>query len=137
MARVMMWHVDYFRAVPRENGRSEVVEPSKAVDVDNALVVFISFEKQDSGRESEVVEKSYEQISTLSAQLGVKTVVLNPFAHLFGDLAKPDDAAKLLSMLGERLRSAAFDVHSLSFGLFYEIELRAKGHKLSRVSRIV
>jgi threonyl-tRNA synthetase len=137
MARLMMWHVDYFRATPQEKGRSDVVQRGEVIDAKESILVFVSFEKQDEGREEEVIEKSYGQINGLSSQLGVKAVVLNPFAHLFGELAKPDEASRMLAALGDRLEKGGFAVHRMAFGIFYTIELKAKGHRLSRVSRMV
>ena len=73
----------------------------------------------------------------MSAAIGVRSIVLNPFAHLFGELANPQDAMSMLTMLEKQLLDRNFSVQRLSFGIFYEIELKAKGHKLSRMSREV
>lgn len=138
MARLMAWHVDYFRATPSERGRSAITEEGDAVDVGDALLVFISFEKSDEASESRILDRVYNELSSLASQLKVKTIVLNPFAHLFGELANPQTAAKMTNELYEMLKSRGnFDAHKMSFGLFYEIELKAKGHRLSRVSRII
>ena len=56
---------------------------------------------------------------------------------MFADLAKPEDAVAMLSELSKRLEDRKFSVCRLSFGMFYEIELKAKGHRLARISRII
>ncbi|MEM3227637.1 MAG: threonyl-tRNA synthetase editing domain-containing protein [Candidatus Micrarchaeaceae archaeon] len=137
MARFMAWHVDYFKAVPSEQGRSQVYEKGESIDTGDALLVFISFEKNDVESESRILDRTYNELASLAAQLKVSTVVLNPFAHLFGELAQPQDAMEMLDKLYEMFKDRGFDARKLSFGLFYEIELKAKGHRLSRVSRIV
>lgn len=137
MARFMAWHVDYFKAVPSEQGRSPIVEKSESLETGDALLVFISFEKQDTQSESRILDRTYNEISSLATQLKVETIVLNPFAHLFGELAAPADAVRMLDELYEMLKKRGYDTYRLSFGMFYEIELKAKGHRLSRVSRII
>ncbi|MGC8622346.1 MAG: threonyl-tRNA synthetase editing domain-containing protein [Candidatus Micrarchaeia archaeon] len=138
MARFMAWHVDYFKATPSEQGRSALVEEGNIIDVGEALLIFISFEKSDEVSESRILDRAYNEISALANQLKIKTIVLNPFAHLFGDLADPQVASRMTSELYDMLKNkGSFDTHKMSFGRFYEIELKAKGHRLSRVSRSI
>ncbi len=134
--RFMAWHVEYFRARPAAHGRSEVYEEGKDLDVGESLLVFISFEKIDEPRSEEVLNRGAEEIAKVAGDIGVDTIVLNPYAHLFAELSNPEFAQRMLALFQQKL-SERFEVHRLAFGLFYEIELKAKGHKLSRVSRTV
>lgn len=133
----MSWHVEYFKAVPAERGRSNIIEDAEPIECGEGLLIFISFEKGDVLKEVDIIDRSVNEIQSIASQLGVNTIILNPFAHLFADLAKPDDAVRMLGELYSRLKDRGFKVCRLSFGLFYEIELKAKGHKLSRISRII
>ncbi|MFP3278608.1 MAG: threonyl-tRNA synthetase editing domain-containing protein [Candidatus Micrarchaeota archaeon] len=135
--RFMAWHVDYFKAFPTEHGRSSLVEEAKPVECGEALLLFISFEKGDVEKKVEIIDKAVNEIQTIASQLKVNTLILNPFAHLFADLAKPGDAVAMLNELSKRLEDRKFSVCRLSFGMFYEIELKAKGHRLARISRII
>ncbi len=134
--RFMAWHVEYFKAKPAAQGRSGIYEEGKDLDVGESLLVFISFEKADENRSEEVLKRGTEEIANVADNIGVGTVILNPYAHLFAELSNPGFAQRMLALFQQKL-SERFEVHKLAFGLFYEIELKAKGHKLSRISRIV
>ncbi len=135
--RFMAWHVEYFKAVPKDEGRSPLLEKGTALDVGESLLVFVSFEKGDMQKRVDIIDRAVAELSKITGQIGVTAIVLNPFAHLFGDLASPSDASVMLNDLYNKLRDRNFTVHKLAFGMFYEIELKAKGHKLARVSRSI
>ena len=107
------------------------------MNAQKALLVFANFEKSDEPRPAEIVEKAAVEIASITAQLKVTTVVLNPFAHLFAEPTKPEIAAEMLARLHEGLAEKRLEVQRLSFGMFYELEMKAKGHRLSRIARTV
>ena len=133
--RFLAWHVEYFKASPIERGRSKIVESAEQVGTGEALLVFASFEKSDEQR-SDIIEASASSISEIAKGIGVHDIIINPFAHLFGELSGPEFAQSATDKLAERL-SQGYAVKKLAFGWFYEIELKAKGHKFARQSRIV
>jgi threonyl-tRNA synthetase len=133
----MAWHVERFNGVPVDRGRSDITEAPKEVSAQNALLVFVSYEKSDEGREDNPERLGAREIGNIAKSLGVKEVVLNPYAHLFAELSSPGFAAKGMEDLEKEVAALGYTVKRLSFGYFYEIELKAKGHKLSRVSRTV
>lgn len=135
--RFLAWHVDHVLAEPTERGRSTLVEDPRPVRAENALLVFANFEKNDESHPAEVVERATAEIASVAAQLKVKDVVLNPFAHLFAEPSKPEAAADMLNQIQSALVKRGFDVQKLSFGMFYELDLKAKGHRLSRIARSV
>ena len=135
--RFLAWHVDYVRARPTERGRSPVAEEPRAVDAENALFVFASFERGDEANPGDIVEKAAAELGSIAGQVKVRSVVLNPFAHLFGEPSWPEAAVEMLGQLQSRLADRGFDVQRLAFGMFYELELKAKGHRLARVARSI
>lgn len=135
--RFLAWHVDYVNAEPTERGRSTLVEEPKPVRAENALLVFANFEKSDESHQTDVVEKATTEIASIAAQLKVTEVVLNPFAHLFAEPSRPEAAVKMLDEVYANLVKKGFNVLRLSFGWFYELELKAKGHRLSRIARSI
>jgi len=137
LMRLMAWHVEYFRAIPKEKGRSKLTEEASPIDSDESLLCFISFEKNDEsiGIE-EVTEKASIEINKIASNLGVKNIILNPFAHMFADLSEEKFAYDAIIALEKKLMNK-FSIKRLSFGWFYEIELKAKGHRFARVSRII
>ena len=133
--RLMAWHLDYFRANPAERGRSKIAESAEPVSTGESLLVFVSFEKSDEQRPS-IIDDGARAIGEIAESVGVKEIVINPYAHMFGELSSPEFAQSATSKLAEEL-SKSFSTKKLAFGWFYEIELKAKGHKLARQSRIV
>ncbi|MHA1380304.1 MAG: threonyl-tRNA synthetase editing domain-containing protein [Candidatus Helarchaeota archaeon] len=138
--RFLSFHVDYFRHKVTKRGRSklfeDVPEDAKENKVQNALVFFISMEKKDETN-PEIIDKSTSAIEKIAKQLKVTNIVIVPFAHLFGELCSPEFALKSLKAIHSQLESKHFGVLRLPFGWFNELEMKAKGHPLSRISRII
>lgn len=132
----MAWHVEHFNGKPVEKGRSDITEEAHEVSSGNALLVFVSYEKGDENRK-EVVQRGAHEISAIAKSLGISEIVLNPYAHLFAELSSPAFAVSAMKDLDAEITSMGYTVKRLSFGYFYEIELKAKGHKLSRISRTI
>ncbi len=133
--RFLAWHVEWFRAVPTEKGRSPIVEDARTVEAENAILVFANFEKSDESRQPEIVAKASSELSSIANNLKVETIILNPFAHLFAEPSTPDSAVSMLRALEVSLTANGFRVQRLAFGMFYELELKAKGHRFSRIAR--
>ncbi len=134
--RLLIWHVDHFASEPTERGRSKVADAEPpSISVEEALVVFAQAEKGDEPDPEAVAERAAEAIGRVAAQLKARTVVLHSFAHLFGELSDPAVARAILAGMEERLRSRELTVSQTAFGWFNRLDLRAKGHPLSRQAR--
>ncbi len=136
-----MLHVDRFISTVTEKGRSRVIEEvtpdSKTTDVDEALLILASVEKNDESSPESVVNKVVSEISDHAGRLKVNRVILHPFAHLFADLSKPETALEILKLSEEGLVQRGYEVIRTPFGWFNSLELKAKGHPLSRVARVI
>jgi threonyl-tRNA synthetase len=137
--RFLALHVDHFRTRVTERGRSKVVEEPREPElrVDEALVALCSVERGDEAAPESVAAQTADEIGSLARQLGASRVVLHPFAHLFAQLARPEVAVQVLAEVEQGLRRRGFEVDRTPFGWFNTLELKAKGHPLSRVARIL
>jgi threonyl-tRNA synthetase len=135
--RFLAWHVDYFRCRITERGRSPLVEEYEDPETvaEEALLVLVSVEKQDESAPQTVADRATAEIASHAAKLKIGTVVLHPFAHLFGQLSRPAVAVQVLKRVEEGLRARGLVVTRTPFGWFNTLEIRAKGHPLSRVAR--
>lgn len=116
----------------------EDLDPSsRTIEVGESLMVLACVEKADKLKPEEVSRRAVTEITRLAGQLKVDTVVLHPFAHLFGELSEPSVAIKILELTQEGLIKNGFIVFRTPFGWFNTLELKAKGHPLSRVARII
>lgn len=137
--RFLVMHVNSFCCTITTKGRSRVYEPYEdpVTRVDEALVVLASVEQGDERAPEVVAERAAAAIRQLATQLKVSTVVLHPFAHLFGELSAPDVAIEVLHGTQEALLEAGLDSRRTPFGWFNTLQIDAKGHPISRVARVV
>jgi threonyl-tRNA synthetase len=138
--RFLSFHVDYFRHKVTKKGRSkvfeEISESNMENQVGNALVLFISMEKSDETK-TEIIEKGVTEIEKITEQLKISNIVIIPFAHLFGQLSSLEYAFESFKKIESLLKLKEYSVLRLPFGWFNELEMKAKGHPLSRISRII
>jgi threonyl-tRNA synthetase len=136
--RLLIWHVDAFVAEPTERGRSPVADAEpRAVRVNEALVVFAAAEKADEPEPDAVAGRAARAIVDVAKRLGAREIVLHSFAHLFVELSSPSVAKQILDETERLLQADGYTVSQSAFGWFNRLELRAKGHPLSRVARQV
>lgn len=134
--RLLIWHVSQFKSAPKDRGRSRVIsENSGAIDTGESLLVFACAEKGDERDMHFIMGKSADEILVLSQKLKVDTVVLHSFAHLFAELGEPQDALDILNGMQQKLLEMGLKAFQTPFGWFNEMEIKAKGHPLSRISR--
>jgi threonyl-tRNA synthetase len=136
--RMLIWHVDSFAAEPAERGRSKLAdEAPQAVRVEEALVVFAASEKADEPEPDAVAERAVAAVIDVAKRLGEQTIVLHSFSHLFVELSSPATAKAILDQMQAALEAQGYRVQQSAFGWFNRLEMRAKGHPLSRVARQV
>jgi threonyl-tRNA synthetase len=137
--RFLVMHVNSFCCTITTKGRSKVYEEydDPVTRVDEALVVLASVEQGDERAPEVVARRAAAEIVKLATQLKVSTVVLHPFAHLFGQLSAPQVAIDVLSLTHQELLGAGLCCHRTPFGWFNTLQIDAKGHPISRVARIV
>ena len=132
-----MWHCNSFRSELTEKGRSplreEVTEPT--IETGECLLVYAACEKQDEADPPAVIDRVAAEVAKLARQLKVSTIVLHSFAHLFVQLASPRVALDILKGMEAKLRDEGLSVMSTPFGWFNTLEIKAKGHPISRVAR--
>ncbi len=137
--RLLILHVDYFKSEITEKGRSKLVEEytSPVTEVKEGIVVLASVEKQDEADYEKIAVKTANEIAEIADKLNTKTIVLHPFAHLFGELATPKIAIEALKIVESNLVRKGFNTIRTPFGWFNTLEFKAKGHPLSRVARTI
>jgi threonyl-tRNA synthetase len=137
--RFLIMHVNSFCCTITTRGRSKVHEEydDPVTRVDEALIVLASVEKGDEQAPEAVARRAAAEIVKLATQLKIATVVLHPFAHLFGALSTPETAIDVLSRTQQALLQAGLQSQRTPFGWFNTLQIDAKGHPLSRVARTV
>lgn len=135
--RFLSFHCDYFKYKTIKRSRSKVFEEltdiNKENSLDNLILLFISVEKKDETN-PKLLENTVLEIEKIITQIKVSNIVLLSFAHLFGELSSPEFSLKILKELEDLLKER-YTVLRPPFGWFNELEIKAKGHPLSRISR--
>ena len=135
--RLLIWHVDYFRSEVTERGRSPLVEPvsDRVTELHDGLLVLAAVEAADAAAPERVAARAAEALADVARRVGAQRLLLHSFAHLFTELAPPAAAVALLDAVVAAMRVSGFEVGRTPFGWFNTLEIRAKGHPLSRVAR--
>lgn len=137
--RILILHVDYFKCEITEKGRSKIAEEytSPVTEINEALIILSSVEKQDEVSPEKIAQNAVKEITDLAEKVKTKNIVLHPFAHLFGELSTPQTAIQVLKIMESELIQKGFNTIRTPFGWFNTLEIKAKGHPLSRVARII
>lgn len=135
--RLLIWHVDSFKSIITQKGRSALVEDpgDKETSVSEALIVFTAAEKQDEVDPADTAHKAADLLAAHAKNLKCRTIVIHPFAHLFADLGSPEQAVAIMDAATELLAAQGFEAIRTPFGWFNKLEISAKGHPLSRVAK--
>ena len=134
--KILSLHVDYINFKPLKKALKKIADleekEKEGQKVGESLVILTAVEKGDIVRES--VKKLVENIKDIAGQIGIKSVVLYPYAHLSNNLAEPETAEEILKQAEKELKKS-FKVVRAPFGYYKEFELKVKGHPLSELSR--
>ena len=136
--RFLSFHCDYFRYTVKKKSRSNIIEElteqNKEGSMENVIVLFISVEKQDESNPKYMIN-TLKEIEKIATQLKVSNIIVLSFAHLFGELSDQNFGFKALKELQNELNKRDYHTIRPPYGWFNELELKAKGHPLSRISR--
>ncbi len=97
-----------------------------------ALVALTSIEEGD---DESVAEKAAADIKGTANKLGRKKIVIYPFAHLSGSLARPKEAMEVVNRLYELCKRDGLDVAKSPFGWNKRFSIDMKGHPLAEQGR--
>jgi threonyl-tRNA synthetase len=133
--RALQLHVDSieYEPVAVEGRVFEEVE-KRRYRVEEAVVLFTSVEREDT---PEVASEMLRQVAEFMGRLGVKRLLIYPYAHLSPDLARPEKALELLRRMEMEARSMGIEVHRAPFGWNKRFTLSVKGHPLAEQLRVV
>ncbi len=136
--RFLSFHCDYFSYKTTKRSRSKIFEElnekNREGRLEDVLVLFISVEKKDEENPA-LIAKAIIEIEKITNQLKINKIVILSFAHLFGKLSSPEFGLETLKDMENILQTKGYMTLRPPFGWFNELELKAKGHPLSRISR--
>jgi threonyl-tRNA synthetase len=133
--RALQLHVDSieYEPVAVEGRVFEEVE-RRRYRVEEAVVLFTSVEREDT---PEVASEMLRQVAEFMGRLGVKRLLIYPYAHLSPDLARPEKALEVLRRMETEARTMGIEVYKAPFGWNKRFTLSVKGHPLAEQLRVV
>jgi len=131
--RILLIHASRFAYRTVKEAVDKPPDPPSSGVFENCLVVFVTVEVGDGAQE---VLRASGDVIIQAGRLGVKCVLLYPYAHLSSDLASPEIAYSTLVSLENTLKGS-WDgvVYRAPFGWYKEFELSCPGHPLAELSR--
>jgi threonyl-tRNA synthetase len=134
--RVLQLHCSEFGyQVRKETPVAEQPASPKEDKLEDVLVCFICYEKNDEGRTDEITKEFVENVKVDVERIGCSRVLLYPYAHLSKSLGSPRRAKGFLNNLRQQLQKEEIEVHKSPFGWYKAFDLRCIGHPLSEAYR--
>ncbi|MDE2545294.1 MAG: hypothetical protein O0W99_00640 [Methanocorpusculum sp.] len=102
----------------------------------DALVAFCAVESADETDPEDIAAQTAAEIRAVAAKVGAVRVMINPYAHLSSDLARPAAAVSVLKETARVLMAtSSLEVRRAPFGYYKKFTVICKGHPLSELSR--
>ena len=110
----------------------------KEDEMQEALTAFCAVEKVDEEDIAGISSKTAADILETAEKLGVKNIMIYPYAHLSSDLSSPAEAVRALKEIEDECRkNGAYTVKRAPFGWYKAFSISCKGHPLSELSRTI
>ncbi|MDA4121430.1 MAG: threonine--tRNA ligase [Thaumarchaeota archaeon] len=131
--KILQMHVDF---VEYEPIKKEIVaaeeSDGKKVREEELVVLFTAVEKGD---DEQTAKQAIAESKEFLAKLGVKRLMIYPFAHLSQDLARPAEALPVLLAMENEAKAASLLTMRSPFGWTKALQIKVKGHPLAEMSR--
>ncbi|MFH7880566.1 MAG: threonine--tRNA ligase [Candidatus Aenigmatarchaeota archaeon] len=127
--KILQLHVDWieYEPVKEEIGLAEETKKEKN-RFENILVLLTSVEKGD---DISVAKFAIEEICKSLDALGLKKILIYPYAHLSKDLADPVSSLQILKKMEEFGKERGIEVYRAPFGWTKKLSFSIKGHSLA------
>ena len=138
--RLLIIHAEEFEYEAREkaiDNAEKLDKNNKSGKYNNVLVCFTSIERSDEKGLHKICKKAASELRKVGKRVGVKEVVIYPYAHLSDNLASPNIALQLLKELENYAKEEELDVHRAPFGWYKSFSIKCIGHPLAEVSRTI
>jgi len=131
--RILQLHSDFieFKPIKKEIKMAEESEKKKN-RLEDIVVLFSAIEDGDN---KDIIEASIDDVKTSLKTLKAKKILIYPYAHLSSNLAKPEDALKLIRHMEKYAKKSKLKVFRAPFGWCKQFSIKIKGHPLAEQSK--
>jgi len=133
--RCLVTHVDFieYEPVHKEVSNAEDVE-KKVYRLEQLLVIFTAVEEKDN---EEKLKKMVSEVLKTVEHLGVRKILIYPFAHLSNQLARPSRALELIKQFEGMLKEKGLEVSRAPFGWSKGLHIKVKSHPFAEQLKVV
>ena len=131
--RILQLHANFieFKPVKKEIKMAEETKEEKK-RIEQVVVLFTAIEKEDK---TSLVKIAIKELAGFLQNLKINKILIYPFAHLSSNLAKPNEALKLLKELEKQAKENKIETFRAPFGWTKQFTISIKGHPLAEQSR--
>ncbi len=132
--RILQSHADFieFEPTEKEIAQAEDIERDKQI-YEEVVVLFVSVENKDN---EDTAKKAIDDVKDFLGKVKGKKILIYPFAHLSRNLARPNDALKLIKYMESYAKSLKIDTYRAPFGWTKALHIKIKGHPLAETAKI-
>jgi len=127
--KILQLHSNFieYRPVEKEIPSAEEAE-QKPHRLENLIVLFTCVEEGDS---LEAAHRAIDEVKEFLDKVGVKRILIYPYAHLSANLANPSSALEILREMESYAEKLGIEVYRAPFGWCKEFSISVKGHPLA------
>lgn len=132
--RLLQLHVNWIEYQPTEK-EIAVAEPveKKKYRLEDILVLLTCIEETDT---EDVGKKAVSEVKNFLEKIKSNRLLIYPFAHLSNNLAKPDEALKIIKAMEEHAKKLKIEIYRAPFGWTKALSVSVKGHPLAEQSKV-
>jgi threonyl-tRNA synthetase len=131
--RILQLHSDFIEYEPIEKEIKIAEETEKKKNrLEDIVVLFAAIEDGDN---KDIIEASIDDVKASLKVLNAKRILIYPYAHLSNNLAKPEDALKLMKHMENYAKESKLEVFRAPFGWCKQFLIKIKGHPLAEQSK--
>lgn len=132
--RILQMHADWveYEPIRKEISQAEEVEQKK-YRLEEVLVLFISVEAED---DEKIGDKAIDEVKEFLKNIKINKILIYPFAHLSNNLAKPNEALKIIKEMESYAKKLKLDVYRAPFGWNKGLAIKVKAHPLAEQSKV-
>jgi threonyl-tRNA synthetase len=132
--RILQLHSDFieYEPVKKEIAQAEECEKKK-YKLEEVVVLFTAVE---SGDNEQVAKNAIDEIKSSLEEIKVNKILIYPFSHLSSDLAKPNDALKVIKEMEVYAKKINIETYRAPFGWNKQFSIKIKGHPLAEQSKV-
>lgn len=133
--RILQLHSNFikYKPIQKEIAIAEEAE-KKETQLEEIVVLFTAVEEGDN---EAVAKKAIDEAQAFLKKLKVNRILIYPYAHLSSNLAKPQNALKIVKAMEAYAKKKGLETYRAPFGWNKQFTISIKGHPLAEQSRVI